>query len=69
MDPYFFFFLSFSKSRFATVTEGEEHTDEVSGASKYDGIPDKYLYCFVCDKTMWDGEVSVCIFQPALLAT
>lgn len=46
--------------------EGKEKTDEnekqgegkkgKKDTTKFAGLPSGFLHCFVCDKSMWDGE-------------
>lgn len=36
------------------TTEGSKKLKK--DTSKFAGLPSGYLHCFVCDKSMWDGE-------------
>lgn len=41
------------------LTEEEKKTevkDDKKREGRYQGVPAGYLHCFVCNKSMWDGE-------------
>lgn len=39
-----------------TTEEKKSDKDESKREGRYYGVPAGYLHCFVCNKSMWDGE-------------
>lgn len=44
------------KSEVVVEEEKKSEKDENKREGRYHGVPAGYLHCFVCNKSMWDGE-------------